>query len=49
LERLILKVARRLYRKRSRELIVLVPADIGAEILAASENITGPAGDVNLN
>ncbi len=49
LERLTLKVVRWLYRRRLRELIAVVPADIGAEILAASENITGPVGDVNLN
>jgi hypothetical protein len=48
-ERLTLKIVRWLYRKRLRELIALVPADIGAEILAASENITGPVGDVSLN
>jgi hypothetical protein len=29
--------------------IALVPADIGAEILAGSENITEPVGEVNLN
>ena len=49
LERLTLKVVRWLYRRRLRELIAAVPADIGAEILAASENIAGPIGDVNLN
>ncbi len=49
LERLTLKVVRWLYRRRLRELIGLVPADIGAEILAASDNIAGPIGDVNLN
>ena len=49
LERLTLKVVRWLYRRRLRELIGAVSADIGAEILAASENITGPIGDVNLN
>ncbi len=49
LERLTLKVVRWLYRRRLRELIAAVPADIGAEILAASENITGPVGDLNLN
>jgi hypothetical protein len=49
LERLALKVVRWLYRRRLRELIAAVPADVGAEILAASENITGPVGDVNLN
>ncbi len=49
LERLILKVVRWLYRRRLRELIAAVPADIGAEILAASECITGPVGDVSLN
>jgi len=49
MERLTLKLVRWLYRKRLRELIALVPADIGAEILAASENITGPVGDVHLN
>ena len=48
-ERLTLKIVRWLYRKRLRELIALVPADAGAEILAASENITGPVGDVSLN
>ena len=47
--RLTLKIVRRLYRKRLRELIALVPADAGAEILAASENIKGPVGDVSLN
>jgi hypothetical protein len=30
-------------------LIAAMPANIGAEILAAGENITGPIGDVNLN
>jgi hypothetical protein len=49
LERLTLKVVRGLYRRRLRGLIGTVPADIGAEILAASENITGPVGDVSLN
>jgi hypothetical protein len=49
LERLKLKIVRWLYRKRLRELIALVPTDIGAEILAASENIIGPVGDVSLN
>jgi len=49
LERLTLKVVRWLYRRRLRELIGAVSADIGAEILAASENITGPIGEVNLN
>ena len=49
LECLTLKVVRWLYRRRLRELIGAVSADIGAEILAASENITGPIGDVNLN
>jgi hypothetical protein len=48
-ERLTLKMVRWLYRKRLRELIALVPADAGAEILAASENIKGPVGDVSLN
>ena len=48
-ERLTLKLVRWLYRKRLRELIALVPADAGAEILAASENIKGPVGDVSLN
>ncbi len=49
LERLTLKVVRWLYRRRLRELIAAVPADIGAEILAASENITGPIGDMSMN
>ncbi len=49
LERFTLKVVRWLYRRRLRELIAAVPADIGAESLAAGENITGPVGDVNLN
>ncbi len=49
LERLTLKVVRWLYRRRLRELIAAVPADVGAEILAASENISGPIGDVSLN
>jgi hypothetical protein len=49
LERLTLKVVRWLYRRRLRELIAAVPADIGSEVLAASENISGPVGDVNLN
>lgn len=49
LEHLTLKVVRWLYRRRLRELIAAVPADIGAEILAASDNITGPVGDVSLN
>ena len=49
IERLTLKIVRRLYRKRLRELIAFVPADAGAEILAASENIKGPVGDVSLN
>jgi hypothetical protein len=49
LERLTLKLVRWLFRKRLRELIARVPADIGAEVLAASENISGPVGDVNLN
>jgi hypothetical protein len=49
LERLMLKIMRGLYRRRLRELIAAVPADIGAEILAASDNITGLVGDVNLN
>ncbi len=49
LERLILRVVRWLYRRRLRELIALVPTDMGAEILAASDNIAGPVGDVNLN
>jgi hypothetical protein len=49
LERLTLKVVRGLYRRRLRELIAAVLADIGAEILAASDNITGPVGDVSLN
>jgi hypothetical protein len=35
-DRLILKIARWLYRKRLRKLIALAPADTGAEILAAS-------------
>jgi hypothetical protein len=48
-DKLVLKIARWLYRKRLRELIARVPADIGVEILAASDNITGPGGDVNLN
>jgi hypothetical protein len=48
-ERLTLKIVRCLYRKRLRELIALMPPDAGAEILAASENITGPVGDVSLN
>ena len=48
-ERLILKIACRLYRKRLRELIVLASADISTEILAAPDNIAGPIGDVNLN
>jgi hypothetical protein len=47
-ERLVLKITRWLYRKRLRELIAVVPADIGAEILAAADNITGLVGDVNL-
>ena len=49
MERWTLKLVRWFYRKRLRELIALVPADAGAEILAASENITGPVGDVHLN
>jgi hypothetical protein len=48
-ERLVLKIARWLYKKRLRELIGLVPTDIGAEILVASDNIAGPVVDVNLN
>jgi len=48
-ERLILKIARWLYKKRLRESIALVPADISAEILAESDNIAGPVGDVSLN
>ena len=49
LERLTLKMVRWLYRRRLRELIGALSADIGAEILAAWDNITGPIGDVNLN
>ncbi len=45
MERLALILVRWLYKKRLRELIALVPA----EILAASDNITGPVGDVSLN
>ena len=41
LERLTLKVVRWLYKKRLRELIALVPADIGG--------VTGSVGDVNLD
>jgi squalene cyclase len=48
-ERLILKIVRWLYRNRLREIIATVPADIGAEILAASDNITGPVSDISLN
>jgi hypothetical protein len=48
-ERLALRIARWLYKKRLRELIALVPADIGAKILTASDNIAGSVGDVNLN
>jgi hypothetical protein len=48
-ERLILKIVRWLYRKRLRELIATLPADIGAEILVASDNITGPVSDISLN
>jgi hypothetical protein len=38
-----------LYRRRLRELIAAVLADIGVENLAASDNVAGPIGDVNLN
>jgi hypothetical protein len=48
-ERLTLRLVRWLYRKRLRELIATLPADIGAEILIASDNITGPVSDISLN
>jgi len=48
-ERLILKIVRWLHRKRLWKLSTLVPADLGAEILVVSDDITGSVGDVNLN
>ena len=35
--------------RRVQDLIATVPADVGAEFLAASENMAGPVGDVHLN
>ena len=40
-ETLLLKLARTLYQRRLRGAIVMLPSDIAAEILAASEGIGG--------
>jgi hypothetical protein len=45
----LLKATRGLYRHRLRGLVAALPSEVSAEILAASENIKGPIGDVSLN
>jgi hypothetical protein len=45
----LLKATRGLYQHRLRGLIAVLPSDVSAEILAASDNIKGPVGDVSLN
>jgi hypothetical protein len=42
-------LVRALYRHRLRELIGALPAEMGAEILAASEKIEGPVQGVGRN
>ena len=49
IEHVLLKAVLWLYRPRLRAMIGMLLADVSAEILAASDNITGPVGDVNLN
>ena len=41
-ERLLLRLVRALYQHRLRDIVALAPADMTAEILAASEKMTGP-------
>ena len=45
----LLKATRGLYSHRLRGLVAALPTDVSAEILAASDNIKGPIGDVTLN
>jgi len=45
----LLKATRGLYRHRLRELVAVLPSDVSAEILAASDNIQGPIGEVSSN
>jgi len=48
-ERLLLRMVRALYRHRLQELVALAPAEMTAEILAASEKMTGPVRDHSPN
>ena len=45
----LLKATRGLYRSRLRQLVATLPTDMSAEILAASDGINGPIGDVSVN
>jgi hypothetical protein len=42
-------LARALYRHRLRSLVAALPAEVSAEILAASEKIEGPVQEVGKN
>lgn len=37
------------YQKRLRKMVAELPAEVSAQILAASEHINGPVGDTTLN
>lgn len=44
-----LRAMQRKYKRHLRELLADLPAEVVAQILAASEHITGPVGDITLN
>jgi hypothetical protein len=45
----LLKATRSLYSHRLRQLVAVLPPNVSAKLLAASENIKGPVGDVSQN
>jgi hypothetical protein len=45
----LLKAVRGLYQHRLRESIAILPPAVTAEILAASQKILGPMGDISAN
>lgn len=48
-ERFLLRLVRRLYTHRLREMVATLPADVTAEILSASERMTGPVRGFTTN
>lgn len=48
-ERLLLRLVRFLYTRRLQDLVGLLPPEVSAEILAASEKIKGPVGEITRN